>query len=69
MIAMTKSSKTFAALAALALPVTAGAQSQELEPQAGVQSGGDRAPSSVQTERGHRIEDMDERPWGSRDRS
>ena len=41
MIAMTKSSKTFAALAALALPVTAGAQSQELEPQAGVQSGGE----------------------------
>ncbi|MEC8771385.1 MAG: OmpA family protein, partial [Pseudomonadota bacterium] len=38
---MTKSSKTFAALAALALPVTAGAQSQELEPQAGVQSGGE----------------------------
>ena len=41
MIAMTKSSKTFAALAALALPVTAGAQSQELEPQAGGQSGGE----------------------------
>lgn len=41
MIAMTKSSKTFAALAALALPVTAAAQSQELEPQAGVQSGGE----------------------------
>ena len=41
MIAMTKSSKTFAALAALVLPVTAGAQSQELEPQAGVQSGGE----------------------------
>ncbi|WP_306096875.1 OmpA family protein [Qipengyuania flava] len=41
MIAMTKSSKTFTALAALALPVTAGAQSQELEPQAGVQSGGE----------------------------
>ena len=41
MIAMTKSSKTFAALTALALPVTAGAQSQELEPQAGVQSGGE----------------------------
>ena len=41
MIAMTKSSKTLAALAALALPVTAGAQSQELEPQAGVQSGGE----------------------------
>ena len=41
MIAMTKSSKTFAALAALALPVTAGAQSQELYPRAGVQSGGE----------------------------
>ncbi|HCJ80907.1 MAG TPA: cell envelope biogenesis protein OmpA [Erythrobacter sp.] len=41
MIALSKSSKTVAALAALVLPVTAGAQAQELEPQGGANSGGE----------------------------
>jgi len=41
MTAMTKSSKTFAALVALALPLAAGAQAQELDPQAGVRSEGE----------------------------
>ncbi|UYH53839.1 OmpA family protein [Qipengyuania sp. SS22] len=41
MTAMTKSSKTFAALVALALPLAAGAQAQELDPQAGAQSAGE----------------------------
>ena len=41
MIALSKSSKTVAALAALALPLAAGAQAQELDPQSSVRSEGE----------------------------
>ena len=41
MIALSKSSKTVAALAALALPLAAGAQAQELDPQGSVRSEGE----------------------------